>query len=442
MNTNNINNQFDNLPVEVADSRLSENQKKVLEVLYTYDSLNKTKENGYFFVTVDALMKESGIGSHHTIKNVLSRLIDYNFIQRTVGSFATKQASEYILNKEVIMEWCKSHQSIYGGTTATKTATRGATKTATSRMEEEIKELRAEVTELKAVIRQLTEKVTSLSLVAPLVAVPRQKCHTDTDTDIVYNKKNIINTKGSIGNVGSIRQDAANTGGTTATKTATSVEEINNTTSSSAMQQNEGTTSPTYVMSDFEIDLSELTLLVEQHNATPTSQLYGEVKRQMRKIDNRHQQDGVRYCSDKQYRLAIYHKRRADDIYKKQNWGTTSATSTSSLNNSTTDLIKQPTEQSEAYIQYLNDNLSNSTRDDVDFQYFNLLISEQSKYTKYDEWFVIYQTHLCNNDLRREYLEAYYSNVTDISEDFIARRKDEVMNSLGLLNTNQICATA
>lgn len=439
MNTNNINNQFDNLPVEVAYSRLSENQKKVLEVLYTYDSLNKTKENGYFFITVDALMKESGIGSHHTIKNVLSRLIDYNFIQRTVGSFATKQASEYILNKEVIMEWCKSHQSIYGGTTATKTATktatRGATKTATSRMEEEIKELRAEVTELKAVIRQLTEKVTSLSLVAPLVAVPRQKCHTDTDTDIVYNK-------GSIGNIGSIRQDAANTGGTTATKTATSVEEINNTTSSSAMQQNEGTTSPTYVMSDFEIDLSELTLLVEQHNATPTSQLYGEVKRQMRKIDNRHQQDGVRYCSDKQYRLAIYHKRKADDIYKKQNWGTTSATSTSSLNNSTTDLIKQPTEQSEAYIQYLNDNLSNSTRDDVDFQYFNLLISEQSKYTKYDEWFVIYQTHLCNNDLRREYLEAYYSNVTDISEDFIARRKDEVMNSLGLLNTNQICATA
>lgn len=102
------------LPIEVKQSAMTDSQKKVLNVFFTYNTLDKTTENGLFFISNEQLRKEAEIGSNKTIQSVLSFLINNNFIQRTAGKQCPNGgvASTYALNSDNIIEWCKSNKKM------------------------------------------------------------------------------------------------------------------------------------------------------------------------------------------------------------------------------------------------------------------------------------------------------------------------------------------
>lgn len=100
------------LPIEVKESRLTDTQKKVLNVFYTYNTLDKTNENGSFFIDNITLKNEAAVSSD-TLQRTLSFLITNRFIDRIAGS-RTKEngsvASTYVLHIDVINEWCKQNK--------------------------------------------------------------------------------------------------------------------------------------------------------------------------------------------------------------------------------------------------------------------------------------------------------------------------------------------
>lgn len=102
-------NEFEALPIEVTQSALTTNQKKLLEVFVLFDGLEKTKENGCFFASNADLMLKSGIGSHHTLTKVIRSFELNKFITRNVGSFEGRQATTYALDMEAVLNWCESH---------------------------------------------------------------------------------------------------------------------------------------------------------------------------------------------------------------------------------------------------------------------------------------------------------------------------------------------
>ena len=100
------------LPIEVKESVLTDAQKKVLNVLFTYNTLDKSLENGWFYISNERLRKESEIGSKSTINSVISFLISNNFIDRKAGKQCPNGgvASTYTLKKDNIMNWSKENK--------------------------------------------------------------------------------------------------------------------------------------------------------------------------------------------------------------------------------------------------------------------------------------------------------------------------------------------
>ena len=61
------NDNFEALPIEVINSTMTESQLKVMEVLFLYNGLDKTNENGHFYISNTDMMEKAGIGSKTTL---------------------------------------------------------------------------------------------------------------------------------------------------------------------------------------------------------------------------------------------------------------------------------------------------------------------------------------------------------------------------------------
>lgn len=174
---------LDALPIEVRESALTDSQKKILNVFFTYDTLDYTNENGSFYLTNERLRNEAGIGSKQTVQSVLSFLINNDFIERKAGGRTNNGsvASTYILHSEVVVSWCKDNKikKIKGtpskGTPNNKCTNDKCTNEMLKKLEEnalEISLLRKEISELKELIKGTPSKGT-----------PNNKCTTDIDID-------------------------------------------------------------------------------------------------------------------------------------------------------------------------------------------------------------------------------------------------------------------
>ena len=107
------NDVFDALPIEVRESKLTINQKKILNVLFNYSTLDKSLENGSFFISNEQLLKEAELEYPTQLQRVLSFLITNKFIERIAGTRSlknnTSSASTYTINTKELIEYCEQH---------------------------------------------------------------------------------------------------------------------------------------------------------------------------------------------------------------------------------------------------------------------------------------------------------------------------------------------
>ena len=107
------NDVFDALPIEVRESKLTINQKKILNVLFNYSTLDKSIENGSFFISNEQLLKEAELEYPTQLQRVLSFLITNKFIERIAGNRSLKNntsiASTYTINAKELIEYCEKH---------------------------------------------------------------------------------------------------------------------------------------------------------------------------------------------------------------------------------------------------------------------------------------------------------------------------------------------
>ena len=107
------NDVFDALPIEVRESKLTINQKKILNVLFNYSTLDKSIENGSFFISNEQLLKEAELEYPTQLQRVLSFLITNKFIERIAGTRSlknnTSSASTYAINVKELIEYCEKH---------------------------------------------------------------------------------------------------------------------------------------------------------------------------------------------------------------------------------------------------------------------------------------------------------------------------------------------
>lgn len=107
------NDVFDALPIEVRESKLTINQKKILNVLFNYSTLDKSIENGSFFISNEQLLKEAELEYPTQLQRVLSFLITNKFIERIAGTRSLKNntsiASTYKINSNELIEYCVKH---------------------------------------------------------------------------------------------------------------------------------------------------------------------------------------------------------------------------------------------------------------------------------------------------------------------------------------------
>lgn len=101
------------LPIEVRESKLTINQKKILNVLFNYSTLDKSLENGSFFISNEQLLKEAELEYPTQLQRVLSFLITNKFIERIAGTRSlknnTSSASTYTINTKELIEYCEQH---------------------------------------------------------------------------------------------------------------------------------------------------------------------------------------------------------------------------------------------------------------------------------------------------------------------------------------------
>ena len=107
------NDVFDALPIEVRESKLTINQKKILNVLFSYSTLDKSIENGLFFISNEQLLKEAELDYPTQLQRVLSFLITNKFIERIAGTRTltnnTSSASTYKINTNILIDYCEKH---------------------------------------------------------------------------------------------------------------------------------------------------------------------------------------------------------------------------------------------------------------------------------------------------------------------------------------------
>lgn len=166
-------NNFEALPIEVAQSALSPSKMKVLNVLYRYNSLDTTAESGSFYISNETLKSEAEIGeSKKTFYDVISFLTSNHFITRQSGS-RTKEdgavASTYILHNDVILDWAIAHPKNGKGTPSKGTPKKSKCtdevaelRLRVERLEKENTQLREDFAELKAVLMGTPSKGTPM----------------------------------------------------------------------------------------------------------------------------------------------------------------------------------------------------------------------------------------------------------------------------------------
>lgn len=187
------NDVFDALPIEVRESKLTINQKKILNVLFNYSTLDKSIENGSFFISNEQLLKEAELEYPTQLQRVLSFLITNKFIERIAGTRSlknnTSSASTYKINTNILIDYCEKHpqKPIKKGNVSMGNGVKNVTDVTV------IDELRKEIELLKVRIKKLEmgnsngngNKFTNVT--------------TDIDTDIDNNKfiNNNINVDNS-----------------------------------------------------------------------------------------------------------------------------------------------------------------------------------------------------------------------------------------------------
>lgn len=267
-NNNTDNASFEALPIEVVNSAMSDSQKKVMNVLFTYNTLDKTDETGRFFISNETLREKAGVGSLSTIKEVLSNFKSRGFINREKGSSKNRRASEYILHVDEIMRWSKEHQRMKKCQMKSSVVD---IKLLGSVVADAVAPFLAQQQEMAKIINELRDEIKELksSLTIQSIHTPVKNCITDTeaDTDTEKEYKNTYNT--------CIRQDIANT--------------INSQQTTKASQ--------------YDIQLNKLRLAVEEYNRTPTKENKGAVRNIVERIKRIQQQGG---CTERQLKFAYY----------------------------------------------------------------------------------------------------------------------------------------
>lgn len=181
------NDVFDALPIEVRESKLTINQKKILNVLFNYSTLDKSIENGSFFISNEQLLKEAELEYPTQLQRVLSFLITNKFIERIAGTRSlknnTSSASTYKINTNILIDYCEKHpqKPIKKGNVSMGNGIKNVTDVTV------IDELRKEIELLKVRINKL-EKGNSNGNGNKFTNVT-----TDIDTDIDNNNKFINN---------------------------------------------------------------------------------------------------------------------------------------------------------------------------------------------------------------------------------------------------------
>ena len=100
------------LPTPVRKGKeLTKKQKMVLGQLIMYNSLDQSKNNGYFYRSNKDFCNDLGIETH-TLLSALHKLEDMGFIERNKGSRGLG-ASEYVLHTERLNEGCKNVEANY-----------------------------------------------------------------------------------------------------------------------------------------------------------------------------------------------------------------------------------------------------------------------------------------------------------------------------------------
>lgn len=181
------NDVFDALPIEVRESKLTINQKKILNVLFNYSTLDKSIENGSFFISNEQLLKEAELEYPTQLQRVLSFLITNKFIERIAGTRSlknnTSSASTYKINTNELIDYCEKHpqKPTKKGNVSMGNCVKNVTDVTV------IDELRKEIELLKVRINEL-EKGNSNGNGNKFTNVT-----TDIDTDIDNNNKFINN---------------------------------------------------------------------------------------------------------------------------------------------------------------------------------------------------------------------------------------------------------
>lgn len=195
---------LDALPIEVRESALLDSQKKVLNVFYVYNTLDKTNENGSFYITNEKLRKESEISSNKTIQNVLSFLITNKIIERKAGKQCPKGgvASTYVFHTDNLIDWCKenpkkttkkiSTPKISTPKKCTDVKCTDVVAAYKQAVREEAKAIWQEINELKELVKKMIDNQYTEKMGTPNDKCTDVKCTTDIDIDSDI-EKDLIN---------------------------------------------------------------------------------------------------------------------------------------------------------------------------------------------------------------------------------------------------------
>ena len=208
------NDVFDALPIEVRESKLTINQKKILNVLFNYSTLDKSIENGSFFISNEQLMKEAELEYPTQLQRVLSFLITNKFIERIAGTRSlknnTSSASTYKINSNELIEYCVKHplKPINKGNVSKGNGVKNVTDVTV------IDELRQEIELLKVRIKKLEmgnsngngNKITNVTTDTDIDIDPEinKKYNIHVNIPEVINKNKFINNNINVDNTDEI----------------------------------------------------------------------------------------------------------------------------------------------------------------------------------------------------------------------------------------------
>lgn len=374
------NDNFEALPIEVINSTMTESQLKVMEVLFLYNGLDKTNENGHFYISNTDMMEKAGIGSKTTLNKVLSFFNNNRFIERKSGNIVNRQASEYILNVDEVINWSIEHPC--------KNASRRNTHNTDIMQIEKIvadaiapiltqqHELMKLIERLREEIDELKSCLTSQSTCTPIV----MKCTTDTDADTEY--RNIKNSTDST----VIRQDVADT----------------------------IISHPAEKTNQYDIKLQELKQAVDVFKRTPSWNGKKEIRNIIEQIKTIQQQGG---CTIKQLNLAYAIQKDINDIPLPKRssvtrTGTVPSTSVPSYNFSTlspqSDTLPTAIKPTHEVIRGI-----------------EAVVNQANYFKKSNYEALIAMLQPLDDNTKEHYINQYMSDThPEVNEEFIARKKE------------------